>query len=414
MRRLLAISQERRLSLDLAEMQAIQALLPRRRPRADRRRAGDAGADLVGALRPQDLQGADRLYARCDADGATSSEQRDRQPARRPTSARPPSGRPSPGCARPSWTTPASSPSTSDYRPGLQGGDAQPPLGAGAVRRGQHRRGRRGARHHRRQRAARSPTPTCSASARRICPLEQLPAGVLHPRRIADGVVAGIEDYGNKMGIPTVNGAILYDPGYTANPLVFCGCLGILPHGSHRTEPQPGDLVVVMGGRTGRDGLHGATFSSHGDGPRDGRDRRQRGADRPPHPREAGAGGDPAGARRGAVHAPSPTAARAASPRPSARWAATLGAVVHLERAPLKYPGLRPGRSGSARRRSAWCWPCRPPTGRACRPSAPGWTWRPPPWASSAATAGCASSTASRWWAIWTWRSCTTASRAGS
>ena len=43
---------------------------------------------------------------------------------------------------------------------------------------------------------------------------------------------AGIEDYGNKMGIPTVNGAILYDPGYTANPLVFCGCLGILPHGS--------------------------------------------------------------------------------------------------------------------------------------------------------------------------------------
>jgi phosphoribosylformylglycinamidine synthase II/phosphoribosylformylglycinamidine synthase I len=89
-----------------------------------------------------------------------------------------------------------------------------------------------------------------------------LPAGVLHPRRIADGVVHGIEDYGNKMGIPTVNGAILYHPGYTANPLVFCGCLGLLPRGAHPSEPRPGDLIAVIGGRTGRDGLRGATFSS--------------------------------------------------------------------------------------------------------------------------------------------------------
>ncbi|MGJ3238458.1 MAG: phosphoribosylformylglycinamidine synthase subunit PurL [Anaerolineae bacterium] len=89
-----------------------------------------------------------------------------------------------------------------------------------------------------------------------------LPEGVLHPRRIQAGVVHGIEDYGNKMGIPTVNGAILYDQGYTANPLVFCGCVGILPHDSHRTEPQAGDYIVVLGGHTGRDGLRGATFSS--------------------------------------------------------------------------------------------------------------------------------------------------------
>ena len=89
-----------------------------------------------------------------------------------------------------------------------------------------------------------------------------LPSGVLHPRRIAAGVIAGVEDYGNKMGIPTVAGAIVYDPGYTANPLVFVGCLGVLPHGSHPTAPQPGDYVVVLGGRTGRDGLRGATFSS--------------------------------------------------------------------------------------------------------------------------------------------------------
>ena len=93
-------------------------------------------------------------------------------------------------------------------------------------------------------------------------PRDQTPAGVLHPRRIKEGVVHGVEDYGNKMGIPTVNGAILYHPGYTANPLVFCGCLGILPRGSHPSDPQPGDLVIVIGGRTGRDGLRGATFSS--------------------------------------------------------------------------------------------------------------------------------------------------------
>ena len=89
-----------------------------------------------------------------------------------------------------------------------------------------------------------------------------VPGGTLHPRRIARGVVAGIEDYGNKMGIPTVNGAILYHEDYVANPLVYCGCVGIAPKGAHRTEAQPGDLVVALGGRTGRDGLHGATFSS--------------------------------------------------------------------------------------------------------------------------------------------------------
>lgn len=91
---------------------------------------------------------------------------------------------------------------------------------------------------------------------------ESLPEGVLHPRRIQSGVVAGVQDYGNKIGIPTVNGAILYDPGYTANPLVFCGCIGLAPKGSHPRQAQEGDHVIVLGGRTGRDGLRGATFSS--------------------------------------------------------------------------------------------------------------------------------------------------------
>lgn len=92
--------------------------------------------------------------------------------------------------------------------------------------------------------------------------LQNLPEGVLHPRRIASGVVAGIEDYGNKMGIPTVNGAIWYDPGYTANPLVFCGSIGLSPRGSNPHGIQPGDRIILLGGRTGRDGLRGATFSS--------------------------------------------------------------------------------------------------------------------------------------------------------
>ena len=91
----------------------------------------------------------------------------------------------------------------------------------------------------------------------------ELPAGVLHPAIIEEGVVEGVADYGNKMGIPTVAGAVLYDPGYTANPLVFCGCVGEVLQGYDKlTAPQPGDRIVVVGGATGRDGIRGATFSS--------------------------------------------------------------------------------------------------------------------------------------------------------
>jgi phosphoribosylformylglycinamidine synthase len=93
-------------------------------------------------------------------------------------------------------------------------------------------------------------------------PESEIPAGVLHPRRVAEGVVAGIGDYGNKLGLPTVAGAVVYDPGYLGNPLVYCGAVGLLPTGSHPRDPHPGDAVVVVGGRTGRDGIHGATFSS--------------------------------------------------------------------------------------------------------------------------------------------------------
>ena len=90
----------------------------------------------------------------------------------------------------------------------------------------------------------------------------ELPDGVLHPRRIRDGVIAGVGDYGNKIGVPNIGGAIIYDPAYTTTPLVFAGCIGVLPVGSHPTEPKPGDAIVVLGGAVGRDGVGGATFSS--------------------------------------------------------------------------------------------------------------------------------------------------------
>lgn len=94
-------------------------------------------------------------------------------------------------------------------------------------------------------------------------PNEKLPRGVLHPRRIFKGVRAGVADYGNRLGIPTINGAILFDKRYLGNPLVYCGTLGLLPRElAQRGKQQAGDLVVVIGGRTGRDGIHGVTFAS--------------------------------------------------------------------------------------------------------------------------------------------------------
>lgn len=93
-------------------------------------------------------------------------------------------------------------------------------------------------------------------------PADQVPRGVLHPMRVMRGVVAGVRDYGNRMGIPTVNGAICFDPRYLANPLVYCGNVGLIPRDKSLKEPKPGDYIVAVGGRTGRDGIHGATFSS--------------------------------------------------------------------------------------------------------------------------------------------------------
>lgn len=93
-------------------------------------------------------------------------------------------------------------------------------------------------------------------------PGESLPPGVLPPKQVMHGVVSGVRDYGNRMGIPTVNGALYFDQRYLGNPLVYCGNVGLIPRDKSFKEPQPNDLIVAVGGRTGRDGIHGATFSS--------------------------------------------------------------------------------------------------------------------------------------------------------
>ncbi|HHT9138891.1 MAG TPA: phosphoribosylformylglycinamidine synthase subunit PurL [Candidatus Wunengus sp. YC60] len=93
-------------------------------------------------------------------------------------------------------------------------------------------------------------------------PQDKIPKGILHPKRIFKGVVAGVRDYGNRMGIPTANGAIFFDERYMGNPIVFCGTVGLIPKDKCEKKPHPDDLIVVVGGRTGRDGIHGATFSS--------------------------------------------------------------------------------------------------------------------------------------------------------
>ena len=97
---------------------------------------------------------------------------------------------------------------------------------------------------------------------------EKIPEGLFHPSRVMRGVHAGVRAGGNESGIPTVNGAIIFDDRYLGKPLVYCGTVGIMPRRlpdgreSHDKTPTPGDVVYMVGGRVGSDGIHGATFSS--------------------------------------------------------------------------------------------------------------------------------------------------------
>jgi phosphoribosylformylglycinamidine synthase II len=93
---------------------------------------------------------------------------------------------------------------------------------------------------------------------------EALPKGVKHPKFLFSGVVAGIRDYGNRVGIPTVAGQVFFHPGYLSNCIVNVGCIGIVKKKDiiHSKVGSPGDYFVLAGGRTGRDGIHGVTFAS--------------------------------------------------------------------------------------------------------------------------------------------------------
>ncbi|MEB3220621.1 MAG: AIR synthase-related protein, partial [Candidatus Sericytochromatia bacterium] len=170
------------------------------------------------------------------------------------------------------------------------------------------------------------------------------PPGVLPPRRIFEGVRRGVEDGGNQSGVPTVNGALFFDPRFLGRPLVFCGTGALMDETvagrpGHEKAIEPGDLVVMAGGRVGLDGIHGATFSSDAVGA------------------EAPAGvvqiGDPitqkklldmlAEAReQGLFRAITDNGAGGLSSSVGELARLCGGASLALDRVPLKYPGLAP------------------------------------------------------------------------
>ncbi len=171
-----------------------------------------------------------------------------------------------------------------------------------------------------------------------------LPEGLFHPRRIRDGVHQGVIDGGNQSGIPYARGFERFDERYIGKPLVYCGTVGILPHEiggrpSERKEVKPGDLVVMVGGRIGKDGIHGATFSSE-----------ELRSESPPQAVQIG---DPITQRMmyeflmeardlGLYRAITDNGAGGLSCSVGEMGLLSGGADIDLARAPLKYHGLQP------------------------------------------------------------------------
>ncbi|MGA0236124.1 MAG: AIR synthase-related protein, partial [Alphaproteobacteria bacterium] len=165
-------------------------------------------------------------------------------------------------------------------------------------------------------------------------------------RRLIDGVIKGIEDGGNQSGIPTPQGFIMFDDRYRGKPLVFAGTIGLmprkLPDGRDATikGTQPGDAIVMVGGRVGKDGIHGATFSSV--------------ALDESSPATAVQIGDPITQKRlsdalifelrdrGLIRALTDNGAGGLSSSIGEMAEETGGAEIWLDRVPLKYPGLSP------------------------------------------------------------------------
>jgi phosphoribosylformylglycinamidine synthase subunit PurSL len=171
-----------------------------------------------------------------------------------------------------------------------------------------------------------------------------LPPRLLHPRRIYEGVRLGVEHGGNKSGVPTVNGSVTFHERFLGKPLVFCGTGGLLPatiagRPGHEKWVLPGARIVMVGGRIGADGIHGATFSSL--------------ELSESSPATAVQIGDPIVQKRmfdfllrardrGLFTAITDNGAGGLSSSVGEMAQLSGGATLHLERAPLKYPGLQP------------------------------------------------------------------------
>jgi len=173
-------------------------------------------------------------------------------------------------------------------------------------------------------------------------PEENIPPGCLHPRYLLRRVVAGVRDYGNRMGIPTNNGSVHFHPDFRAKPTVIVGAYGLIPAARcQKGTPVAGDLILVIGGRTGRDGIHGATFSSAAMTDRTHVVNAQ--AVQIGHPIEEKRVADAILAARdeGLIRAITDCGAGGFASAVG-EMAAHTGARIALDRAPLKYTGLAP------------------------------------------------------------------------
>ncbi|SNC76077.1 phosphoribosylformylglycinamidine synthase subunit II [Hymenobacter gelipurpurascens] len=166
----------------------------------------------------------------------------------------------------------------------------------------------------------------------------------LHPRRIFEGVRKGIEDGGNKSGVPTVNGAIVFDDRYAGKPLVYCGTGAVMPMqlaglDSWEKNIDVQDRIIMAGGRVGKDGIHGATFSSIELDETSPATAVQIGS---PITQKLAMDFLILATRRGLIKCSTDNGAGGLSSSIGELATISGGAVVELEKVPLKYPGLRP------------------------------------------------------------------------
>ncbi len=168
--------------------------------------------------------------------------------------------------------------------------------------------------------------------------------GQLHPARIMEGVRHGIEDGGNKSGVPTVNGSIVFDDRYAGKPLVYCGTGGVMPSHylgkpSWEKPIDAGDRIIMAGGRVGKDGIHGATFSSAEVDENSPKTAVQIGS---PITQKLCSDFMQRACQLGLIKCSTDNGAGGLSSSVGELATISGGAVVQLESVPLKYPGLMP------------------------------------------------------------------------